>query len=152
MIKNQMKKLIILCSLCIFGIMFSQKNKAENTLKEKHESRQAQDLSVPPPPITDFPAQFSGGNRLFLENVRKNLSESDFKSSDKILKTKIILKIDQKGNVLNISTYGSNSAFNGEVKKSAEKVTKNTIWEPAKNKMGITLIDIVNLPFEFKNK
>ena len=147
-----MKKFIILCNLCIFGIIFSQKNKVENTLKEKHELRQPLDLSVPPPPITDFPAQYPGGNRLFLATVRKNLKESDFISSDKILKTKIILKIDPKGNVLNISTYGNNSVFNVEVKKSAEKVTKNTIWEPAKNKQGITVIDIVNLPFEFKNK
>ena len=145
-----MKKFIILCSICIFEIVFSQKNKVEKTAREKHDSSQPQDLSVPPPPISDFPAQYPGGNRLFLANVRKNLKESDFISSDKILKTKIILKIDPKGNVLNISTYGSHSAFNDEVKKSAEKTTTHTPWEPSKNKQGITVVDIVNLPFEFK--
>lgn len=138
-------------SLSFCGMLFSQKNKTENTIKQKHESRQPQDLSIPPPPVTDFPAQYPGGNRLFLENIRKNLAKIDFESAEKVLKTKFILKIDPKGNVLNISTYGKNTIFNDEVKKTAEKVTKNTQWDPAKNKQGTPVIDIVNLPFEFKN-
>lgn len=146
-----MRKLLTFCSLCIFTIVVSQKNNIEKNLKEKHELRQPQDPSVPPPPINIFPAQYSGGNRLFLENVKNNLIKSNFKIADKILKTKIILKIDQKGNVLNISTYGNNTDFNSAVKKAAETTTIDAVWEPAKNKDGTAVIDIVNLPFEFKN-
>lgn len=110
-----MEKVITLLSLCIFGIFFSQKNKTESTMKQRHESRQPQDPSVPTPPIIDFPSKYPGGNRVFIENVKRNLTHTDFQSSEKTLKTTIILKIDQKGNVLNISTYGTNAFFNDEV-------------------------------------
>jgi len=38
------------------------------------------------------------------------------------LNTEIILKIDQQGNVLNISTFGKNENFNKEVKVTAAKI------------------------------
>lgn len=108
-------------------------------------------MSVPPPPTIAFPAQYPKGNKAFLENVKKNLDKATLQSLGKNLKTKIILKINSDGNVLNISTYGNNEPFNNEVKKAAEKATNNIIWEAGKNNKGEKVIDIVNLPFQYSN-
>lgn len=142
--------MFLLLPLFIFGICFAQKAKAEK-VKDKFDSRQPQDMSVPPPPTIAFPAQYPKGNKAFLENVKKNLDKATLQSLGKNLKTKIILKINSDGNVLNISTYGNNEPFNNEVKKAAEKATNNIIWEAGKNNKGEKVIDIVNLPFQYSN-
>jgi hypothetical protein len=146
-----MKKTLILLPLFIFGISFAQKTKKEEKVKDKFESRQPQDISVPPPPTTAFPAQYPKGNKAFLENIKKNLDRAALQSLGKNLKTKIILKINSDGNVLNISTYGNNEDFNNEVKRAAGKATDNIIWEAGKNNKGEKVIDIVNLPFQYSN-
>lgn len=146
-----MKKIVLLTVLFIFGIGAAQKVKKEEKVKDKFESRQAQDLSVPPPPVTAFPAQYPNGNKAFLENVKKNIDKEALKLLNKDLKTKIILKIYQDGSVLNISTYGDNEEFNNEVKKAAEKATSKIKWEPGKNNRGEKVIDIVNIPFKYLN-
>ncbi|KIC64241.1 hypothetical protein [Chryseobacterium taiwanense] len=145
-----MKKILILLPVFIFEICSAQKAKAEK-VKDKFESRQSQDMSVPPPPMIAFPAQYPKGNKAFLENVKKNLDKAALQSLGKNLKTKIILKINSDGNVLNISTYGNNETFNNEVKKAAETATGNIIWEAGKNNKGEKVIDIVNLPFQYSN-
>ncbi|WP_343609856.1 hypothetical protein [Chryseobacterium oranimense] len=61
------------------------------------------------------------------------------------------MKIDDNGNVLNISTYGKDETFNSEVKAAAIKVTDKIKWTPGKNKSGERVIDIVKLPFRYKN-
>lgn len=146
-----MKKLLLLLLLSVFEITFAQKSKKDEKIKDKLESRQPQDLSVPPPPTIAFPAQYPKGNKTFLENIKKNLDKTALQSLGKNLKTKIILKINSDGNVLNISTYGNNEIFNNEVKKAAEKTTDNIIWEAGKNNKGERVIDIVNLPFVYSN-
>ncbi|WP_294287747.1 hypothetical protein [uncultured Chryseobacterium sp.] len=147
-----MKKIYFLFLILVFGTGFAQQAKKEVRTKDKFESRQPQDLSVPPPPTIAFPAQYPGGNKTFISNVSKNLDKSTLKTLGKDLKTKIILKIGADGKVLNVSTYGSNETFNSEVKKAAEKVTAGTQWDPGKNNKGEKVIDIVNLPFANSNK
>lgn len=149
--KNRMKKIFLLILLIVFEIGFAQKVKTDERVKDKFESKQPQDLSVPPPPMTAFPAQYPNGNKAFVEVVKNNLNKDALKSLGKNLQTKIILKIDSQGNVVNISTYGNNEAFNNEVKKAADKATLKVKWEAGKNSHGEKVIDIVNLPFKFSN-
>lgn len=66
------------------------------------------------------------------------------------LNTDIILKIDQQGNVLNISTYGKNEIFNKKVKAAATKSTQDIKWIAGKNNQGQKVIDIVRLSYRFK--
>ena len=140
-----MKKFQIILLILLTNMLFCQ------TIKDKYESSQSQDFSVPPAPRVTFPAQFPGGNKLFLENVSKNIDKTFIQSLSKSLSTKIILKIDNSGKVLNISTYSNNKIFDKEVKRATEKANGNTVWEPGKNKSGENVIDIVILPFKFKN-
>lgn len=147
-----MKKVLLLLLLVVFGIGFAQKVKKEEKVKDQFESRQPQDLSAPPPPMVAFPAQYPNGNKAFLTDVSKNLDRSALQSLNKNVRTKIILKIDSDGNVINISTYGGTEVFNSEVKKAIEKTTGKVKWEPGKNNKGEKVIDIVNLPFSYSNK
>ncbi|WP_099766541.1 hypothetical protein [Chryseobacterium sp. 52] len=146
-----MKKLALLTLIFIFGMGFAQKVKKEEKVKDKFESRQPQDMSVPPPPMVAFPAQYPKGNKAFIDNVKKNLNTDALKTLGKDLKTKIILKVNSEGNVINVSTYGGDETFNTEVKKAAEKATYNVKWEAGKNNRGEKVIDIVNLPFKYSN-
>ena len=144
-----MKKVFLLILILIFGVGLAQKVKKEEKVKDKFESRQPQDMSVPPPPMVAFPAQYPKGNKAFIENVKKNLNTDALKAPGKDLKTKIILKVNSEGNVINVSTYGGDETFNTEVKKAAEKATYNVKWEAGKNNKGEKVIDIVNLPFKY---
>ncbi|KFF20874.1 hypothetical protein [Chryseobacterium sp. JM1] len=144
-----MKKIILLILTLMFGIVLAQKVKKEEKVKDKFESRQPQDMSVPPPPMVAFPAQYPKGNKAFIENVKKNLNADVLKSLSTNLKTKIILKVNSDGIVVNVSTYGENEVFNSEVKKAAEKATYQVKWEAGKNNRGEKVIDIVNLPFKY---
>jgi hypothetical protein len=146
-----MKKIILLILMLLFGIGLAQKVKKEEKVKDKFESRQPLDMSVPPPPMVTFPAQYPNGNKSFIENVKKNLDTNTLKPLGKDLKTKIILKVNAEGNVLNVSTYGINEIFDAEVKKAAEKATYKVKWEAGKNNRGEKVIDIVNLPFKYSN-
>ena len=144
-----MKKIGLIFLILVFGSGFAQKVKQAVKAKDKFESKQPQDMSVPPPPVTAFPAQYPGGNKIFISNVGKNIDPAAVNNLTKNLKTKIILKIGTDGKVLNISTYGSNDVFNTEVKKAVEKTTANVPWQPGKNNKGEKVIDIVNLPFTY---
>ncbi|WP_080778637.1 hypothetical protein [Chryseobacterium phocaeense] len=146
-----MKKIILLILMFMFGIGFAQKVKKEEKVKDKFESRQPQDMSVPPPPTVAFPAQYPGGNKAFIENIRKNINKDALKSLDKLMITKIIVKVNPEGNVLNVSTYGGNEVFKAEVKKAAEKATDKIKWEAGKNNRGEKVTDIVNIPFKYSN-
>lgn len=115
------------------------------------EARQPQDLSVPPPPVNSFPAQYSKGNRAFLQLVEKNINKESLKEQPKKLETKIIIKVDDEGTVLNISTYGINEIFNKEVEIAAKKVS-TTKWTAVKNRQGENVIDLVKLPFTIVNQ
>ncbi|KEY19646.1 hypothetical protein [Kaistella antarctica] len=147
-----MKKTLLLVLVLTLNILAAQKIKSgqKATTAQKFEKIQSQDLSVPPPPITLFPAQFPEGNKGFIKRIGENLGRKILNTSSKNLKTQIILKIDPSGNVLNISTYGPNENFNEEVKKSVKIVTEDIKWEPAKNKEGSKVTDIVRLPFTLK--
>lgn len=147
-----MKKSILLVLVLTLNILAAQKtkNNKQATTAQKFENMQPQDPSVPPPPITLFPAQFPGGNKEFIKRIDETMNSEVLNNLSHNLKTQVILKIDPNGNVLNISTSGPNENFNGEIKKSAQKVTENIKWEPAKNKEGYKVTDIVRLPFNIK--
>lgn len=148
-----MKQLILLFSLFIFNIIFSQKiqTKQETKIADRYQSKQPQDLSVPPPPKVTFPAHFPSGNRAFLKKIDENIDKENLQDIGENLNTEIILKIDQQGNVLNISTFGKNETFNKEVKAAAAKSTQNIKWIAGKNNQGEKVIDIVKIPYRFKN-
>ena len=147
-----MKKSLLLVLVLTLNILAAQKtiSNKQGTIAQKFEKMQSQDLSVPPPPITLFPAQFPGGNKEFIKRIGENLNRKVLDTSSQNLKTQIILKIDPNGNVLNISIYGPNETFNEQTKKSAQKVIENIKWELAKNKEGSKVTDIVRLPFTIK--
>lgn len=142
-----MKKLILISFVCIGTAAFSQNKK----IGDQYASRQPQDLSVPPPPTITFPAQFPGGNKSFVKKVEENLNKEALKSLSQKLDTQIILKIDSDGNVLNISTYGKNDIFNDEVKTAAARAIDKIQWTAGKNSRGEKVIDIVKIPFRYKN-
>ena len=148
-----MKQLILLFSLFIFNIIFSQKiqTKQETKIADRYQSKQPQDQSVPPPPRVTFPAQFPDGNKAFLKKIDENIDKEKLQDIGKNLNTEIILKIDQQGNVLNISTFGKNETFNKEVKAAAAKSTQNIKWTAGKNSQGEKVIDIVKIPYRFKD-
>lgn len=144
-----MKKIFCLFSILSLTIVFSQKQ--ETKIADRYQSSQPQDLSVPSPPRVTFPAHFMSGNSTFLKNIDKNIDKEKLEDIGENLNTEIILKIDQQGNVLNISTFGKNETFNKEVKAAATKSTQNIKWTAGKNSQGEKVIDIVRLPYRFKN-
>lgn len=148
-----MKKILLLAALFFLNFVWAQKpaDKKEGKIRDRYQSTQPQDLNVPPPPTTIFPAQFPTGNKKFIKEVEDNLNREVFKGSDQNLSTQIILKIDATGKILNISLYGSDQIFNDQVKESVKKTTENIKWEPAKNKEGKNVIDIVRIPFRLKS-
>ncbi|WP_407487897.1 hypothetical protein [Elizabethkingia anophelis] len=148
-----MEKAVSLFLLFVANICFAQnaKKQSEMNVKNKMEARQPQDLSVPSPPVNSFPAQYPKGNRTFLQLVEKNINKEPLKGQPKKLETKIIIKVDDEGTVLNISTYGINEIFNKEVEIAAKKVS-TTKWTAAKNRQGENVIDLVKLPFTIVNQ
>lgn len=142
-----MKKVMLISFICIGIEAFSQNKK----IVDQYASRQPQDASVPSPPAITFPAQFPGGNKAFVKKVEEKLNKEALKSLSQKLDTQIILKIDSDGNVLNISTYGKNDIFNDEVKTAAAKATDKIQWTAGKNNRGEKVIDIVKIPFRYKN-
>ncbi|WP_226064671.1 hypothetical protein [Kaistella polysaccharea] len=148
-----MKKTLLFAAILVLNFLGAQKTKDKNGGKivSKYEATQPHDFSVPPPPITTFPAYFPTGNKDFLNMVTANISEDYFKNVDHNLETQIILKIDVTGNVLHISVYGSDDRFNDHVKAAVKKTTENIKWEPAKNREGKNVIDIVRIPFRLKS-
>ena len=150
--KSILKKLSLLILFIFFGNFSAQQTAKSPKAKEKFEATQSQDFTVPPPPRITFPAQYPKGNKVFLKEVRQNLDFETLKNLPENLVTKIILKIDAKGNVLNISTFGTNEIFNGELKSAATKTTANILWTPGKNTAGEKVTDIVTLPFRMRNK
>lgn len=144
-----MKKIFSIFSILSIIIVFSQKQ--ETKIADRYQSSQPQDQSVPAPPRVTFPAQFPDGNKVFLKKIDENINKEKLQDIGKNLNTEIILKIDQQGNVLNISTFGKNETFNKEVKAAAAKSTQNIKWIAGKNSQGEMVIDIVKIPYRFKN-
>ncbi len=149
-----MKKNSILLFLIVSSLGFSQKvkNKKESKASEKYQSLQPQDQSVPPPPNVVFPAQFPEGNRIFLHKVEQNIDKKKITGLGEDLSTQIILKIDQEGNVMNISTFGKDEIFNIEVRNATVQTLENIKWIPGKNNQGQSVIDIVRIPFRIKKE
>lgn len=147
-----MKKLQLILTVLISSLVFSQKaeKKSNETVLAKIESNSPQDFSVPPPPITVFPAQFPGGNKKLIKQVSLYFSDDVKKSISGSLKTQIIIKIDREGNVINISTFGSNDDFNKIVSQAVFNITENIKWKAGQNKQGENVIDLVRLPFSLK--
>ncbi|MDM1554493.1 MULTISPECIES: hypothetical protein [Chryseobacterium] len=148
-----MKKTILITCLTISTIAFSQKrsNKGDAKLVNKYESKQPQDFSVPPPPVNPFPAQFPDGNKMFVKKIEQNLNKNVLAALPKSLHTELIIKIDDEGNVINISAYGKDETFNDEVKVSAAKSTEKIKWIAGKNNRGEKVVDMVRIPFHYKN-
>ncbi len=147
-----MKKIILISLMGLSAIVFAQKAKSDTKIASRYESRQPQDPSVPPPPVNNFPAQFPGGNKAFVKKVEQLLNRDAVKSLGKSLNTEIIIKVDDDGKVLNVSVYGKNEAFNNEVKAAAVKATDKVVWTAGKNNRGEKVIDLVKLPFHYKNQ
>jgi uncharacterized protein YuzE len=144
-----MKKIFCILSILSFTIVFSQKQ--ETKIADRYQSKQPQDSSVPPPPRVTFPAHFPSGNSAFLKKIDGNIDKEKLQDIGENLNTEIILKIDQQGNVLNISTFGKNETFNKEVKAAAAKSIQNIKWTAGKNSQGEKVIDIVKIPYRFKD-
>lgn len=147
-----MKKLQLILLVLISSLVFSQKaeKKVNETVLAKIESNSPPDFSVPPPPITAFPAQFPGGNKELLKQVSLYFTDEVKKAIPGSLKTQVIIKIDREGNVINISTFGSNNDFNKIVSQAVFTITENIKWKAAQNKQGENVIDVLRLPFSLK--
>lgn len=147
-----MKPVFIIIASLTFSSFSAQQtaHKTGEKAATRFENIQPQDQTVPPPPISLFPAQFPGGNKIFIKKVAENIDQNYILTLKQNSKTQLILKIDRVGNVLNISTFGPSESFNNEVHKAAEKTSSKVLWQPAKNKASINTIDIVRLPFSIK--
>lgn len=143
-----MKKLFSL--IVVFMMMFTLAQNSGN-IKDRFAKTQGQDFTVPPPPITAFPAQFPGGLKKMLSEITKIIDKNTIKSLPKKLKTKIIIKTDKEGNVIYVGTFGSNPIFDEEVKRATVIVTDKIIWESGKNKSGDHVVDLQMIPFIYSN-
>lgn len=79
-----MKKILLLPTLLLFTISFSQK------IADRYQSYQPQDHSVPPPPRVSFPAQFPNGNKAFLKLINENINKNNLKNQGATSNTEII--------------------------------------------------------------
>ena len=73
-----MKKILIIIVSLTFSNFSAQKTalKSGEKVTTRFENFQPQDQSVPPPPISLFPAQFPGGNKLFIKKVAENMNQN----------------------------------------------------------------------------
>lgn len=138
-------KYLLIILLFKFSLASSQ------SAAENYQATQPQDQNVPPPPVSAFPAQFPGGNKLFLAEITKLIDKNALRNLPKKLNTKINILIEADGKVRNISTYSNNKLFGKEVLRAARIANENMIWIPGKNKSGQEVIDFVVLPFAFEN-
>lgn len=134
-------------SVAAFSAISAQENA---TASQRYEKMQPQDRSVPPPPVTTFPATFPGGNKTFADKTVLLIHRENLPASVKTYETQVSLKIDAEGNVVNISVLGNNPEIDRAIKAAAYRVTSNIRWNPGRNKAGVHVVDIVRIPLRIK--
>ncbi len=136
-----MGRVILLICISFTAICAAQNS---GTVQQKFEQSRPSAPDVPAPPVMLHPAAYPGGNKTFVTKVKENIS-FDHKVVPKY-KATLILKISPEGEVQNISVYAPDEALNNTIKKAAHQVTDHIRWEPARNKAGIPVVDVVRLP------
>lgn len=79
--------------------------------------------------VTTVP-EYPGGMNSFRQNLTKDLDMSAFKKTG-IVKTIVVFKISEKGEVYDIKTMGNNEVFNNLLFQSVKKANENILWKPA---------------------
>lgn len=120
----------------------AEKNITKSDTVRKEKLTEAENsLAIPPlppkPPVV--PRNFSGtlpifpgGINEFRKLIANNFDTSVFKGNEGLIKTTILIDIDENGKMSNIRSIGENEQFNKEAQRTVQSITSTTIWEPAK--------------------
>ncbi len=114
--------------------------KSDTVRKEKltvPENSLAMPPLPPEPPVvprnfTGTLPVFPGGVNEFRKLVANNFDTSVFKGNEGLLKTTILIDIDENGKMSNIRSIGENQNFNKEAERTVQIISDTAIWEPAK--------------------
>lgn len=120
----------------------AEKNITKSDTVRKEKLTEAKNsLAIPPlppkPPVV--PRNFSGtlpifpgGINEFRKLIANNFDTSVFKGNEGLIKTTILIDIDENGKMSNIRSIGENEQFNKEAQRTVQSISSTTIWEPAK--------------------
>ena len=89
--------------------------------------------------------EYPGGINVMRNKVSQNFNGLPFKGNEGLVRSDIQFVIDEKGEVSNIKTMGSNEIFNNEAYKAVKLANENITWQPA-TKDGQPVKYIFKLP------
>lgn len=127
-LKIKMKKLIVILFIANASILFSQKTVEENYAPPAQGPRNVVLKETEPDNFVDILPEFPGGLKAFREAIYRSLNKEDMNNVE-FAKCDIYIEIDDKGEIANIKTIGSNSAFNRKVVVAVRNIKQK--WHPA---------------------
>jgi bla regulator protein BlaR1 len=80
--------------------------------------------------VTTFP-EYPGGINAMRNKISQNFNGAVLKGDEGIVRSNITFTIDEKGEVSNVKTMGSNEAFNNEAYRVVKLANENITWKPA---------------------
>ena len=89
--------------------------------------------------------EYPGGLNVMRNKVSQNFNGSVLKGDEGLIRSDVQFVIDEKGEVSNIKTMGSNEIFNNEAYKAVKLANENITWKPA-TKDGQPVKYIFKLP------
>lgn len=89
----------------------------------------------PPPPVKNISLEtlpeYPGGINAMRNKISRNFNGAALKGDEGLVKSNIVFTINEKGEVLDIKSNGSNEIFNTEAIKAVKLANKNITWKPA---------------------
>ena len=120
-----------------------KRNNVENVKEEKASSiSQTKSLDSEKP---DTLPMFPNGLNSFRTLVNTNFDATVFDGNEGLIKTEVLVTIDDSGKVTNIVAEGANEKFNVEAKRSVQEASKGITWIPA-TKDGKNVASVFKLP------
>ncbi|MFP3592201.1 M56 family metallopeptidase [Chryseobacterium sp. SIMBA_038] len=114
----------------------NKKNDAKISKKEKQKSTEYENDPPPPPPSVPYSkdfvtAEYPGGINSFRTKLASNFNGSVFDGKKGLIKSIVLLNLDENGKITQISATGDNTAFNNELTRAATAANNETLWKPA---------------------
>ena len=120
-----------------------KRNNVENVKEEKASPiTQTKSLDSEKP---DTLPMFPNGLNSFRTLVNTNFDATVFDGNEGLIKTEVLVTIDDSGKVTNIVAEGANEKFNVEAKRSVQEASKGITWIPA-TKDGKNVASVFKLP------
>ena len=120
-----------------------KRNNVEN-VKEEKASPITQTKSIDNERPDTLP-MFPNGLNSFRMLVNTNFDATVFDGNEGLIKTEVLVTIDDFGKVTNITAEGTNEKFNVEAKRSVQEASKGITWIPA-TKDGKNVASVFKLP------